>query len=778
MRSWLTSTLLVLLLALTPDLAAQAQSEAERAPLTLVVNGVEKGTAIVYLRPGDVLIQVEDLEQVGLRNFAGRRETIAGETYVSLASLAPGITYELDEKALALRLTVPPAAFPETTLELRQARPPGIEYAKNSSAFLNYSLTAQDLERVSLSGESGLSFDGALLFNSFTRDVQGRFVRGFTNLTLDNRERLRRWVIGDSFAGTGGLGGSALLGGVSVSRNYGLDPYFVRYPTLTYTGAALSATTVEIYINDTLVRREQLPPGPFELRNLPVVAGQGTARIVLRDAFGRQEEVVLPVYFAPRLLAKGLSEYSYHLGLRRNQTGTRSWDYGPLAFLGQHRYGVTDSATAGFRVEATRNLVNAGPTIQARLPFGELEVAAAASHSRGTGGAAASLAYTYLSRRASFSAFVRLLSSRYAHLSLEPAGDRPRLQANASASLPLHPRASLTLQYAFTDSRDRPESHRVSFLSNLRVFRRATLLLSGSRTHEIGRSASHEAFLGVSYYLGKNTTANVSHRNVDGRGTTTFEVQKSLPVGEGFGFRVREETGTQERFSGLFQYNAPFGRYEAQLDRSAGRTSTTLRVSGGIVGIGGRMYFTRPVQDAFALIRVPGVPRVQGYFSNQKIGRTNARGDLLIPNMLSYYGNQLRIAEQDVPINHSIQATEKVIAPPFRGGALVLFPVQRIQSLMGTVVVEIAGKPVIPAYGQLTVTANGRQIESPLGKQGEFYLENVPTGRHAALVEYEDGTCKFELNVPASEKPEVELGTVRCIVLSDPPAAQGQAMNR
>ncbi|MGH9650441.1 MAG: hypothetical protein ACRD3I_08215, partial [Terriglobales bacterium] len=136
----------------------------------------------------------------------------------------------------------------------------------------------------------------------------------------------------------------------------------------------------------------------------------------------------------------------------------------------------------------------------------------------------------------------------------------------------------------------------------------------------------------------------------------------------------------------------------------------------------------------------------------------------LIPNLLSYYGNQLRIAEQDVPINHSIEATEKIIAPPFRGGAVVLFPVQRIQSLMGTLVVEVAGKPVVPAYGQLTVTVNGRQIESPVGKQGEFYLENVPTGRHTAQVEYEGGTCKFELDAPASEKPEVDLGTVRCVV--------------
>jgi outer membrane usher protein len=159
------------------------------------------------------------------------------------------------------------------------------------------------------------------------------------------------------------------------------------------------------------------------------------------------------------------------------------------------------------------------------------------------------------------------------------------------------------------------------------------------------------------------------------------------------------------------------------------------------------------VRESFALIQVPGVPGVQGYASNQAIGRTNRSGNLLVPNMLPYYGNSLRVEDLDIPLNYTIQNNERIIAPPFRGGAVVQFPVQRIQSITGTIsIIDASGKIVIPVYGTLTVTLDNNQLESPICDKGEFYLENISSGRYPAMVEYEKGICKFDLNVPAFEK--------------------------
>lgn len=186
-------------------------------------------------------------------------------------------------------------------------------------------------------------------------------------------------------------------------------------------------------------------------------------------------------------------------------------------------------------------------------------------------------------------------------------------------------------------------------------------------------------------------------------------------------------------------------------------------MAGGLAMVGRRFYLTRPVQASFGVIRIPGVANVRGYTSNQEVGYSNSDGDIFVSNLLPYYGNKLGISDKDIPLNYTIDATERVVAPPFRGGALAVFPVRRLQRATGTIALESSGQTIIPAYGQLTVTADKSKFESPIGKQGEFYLENVPAGRHKALVEYTDKTCEFILEVPNSEEPVITLEALRCL---------------
>ena len=97
--------------------------ETERAILQLSVNQIEGGEVVALLRSPDVLLRVADLERAGVRGFAGRRETVAGDAYVSLASLAPAVTFELDDRALTLRLTAAPSLLTTTVTSCRAGRP-------------------------------------------------------------------------------------------------------------------------------------------------------------------------------------------------------------------------------------------------------------------------------------------------------------------------------------------------------------------------------------------------------------------------------------------------------------------------------------------------------------------------------------------------------------------------------------------------------------------------------------------------------------------------------
>jgi outer membrane usher protein len=170
------------------------------------------------------------------------------------------------------------------------------------------------------------------------------------------------------------------------------------------------------------------------------------------------------------------------------------------------------------------------------------------------------------------------------------------------------------------------------------------------------------------------------------------------------------------------------------------------------------------VQDAFALIKVDGLSGIRGYLNNLEIGKTDSQGRLFVPDLLSYYGNNLGISRKDLPLNYNIDAVNKVVAAPYRGGVLVDFPVKRIQRIVGKAIIESGGKPFVPKHGQLTILVPGSSVDSPLGNNGEFYFENLKNGRFQAQIEFADQTCEFTLEVPESVDEVVELGTQRCLM--------------
>ena len=130
-------------------------------------------------------------------------------------------------------------------------------------------------------------------------------------------------------------------------------------------------------------------------------------------------------------------------------------------------------------------------------------------------------------------------------------------------------------------------------------------------------------------------------------------------------------------------------------------------------------------------------------------------------SLVSYFGNQLGINDNDIPLNFSVGTTKKTVAVPYRGGALITFPVHRIHQVMGNLVVIDGNKQIIPANGQLTVSSRPPHT-SPLGDGGAFYFEDIPVGTVKALVEYKNGTCSFDIVVPEFKGTLHKMGTVTC----------------
>ncbi|HEV2037757.1 MAG TPA: fimbria/pilus outer membrane usher protein, partial [Candidatus Eremiobacteraceae bacterium] len=438
---------------LTPPAALPAPS-LQRAYLSLSVNGMDQGQILALVGDGEVWVAVDDLVRAGLRELDVPTQTIDGRSYVSSRHLTPGIEFTFDDRNLAVQLTAPTRYFGTTTVKLGGSTPRGMVYGKNTSAFFNYALDWQNLKQFSEFSELGLSSRGNLYYTGFSVAPGGKFIRGLSNATFDNPARMTRWVLGDTFASGGTLGGGTFLGGITFSRDFSLNPYFVRYPGVQLSGQTLTPSSADIYVNGHLVGTRALPPGKFDITGLPLVAGGGTTQVIVRDAFGHTQTLSSSYYFATSVLQRGLSEYSYSLGAQRNDVGTASSNYGPLVFVGFDRVGVTDWFTAGMRVDGGPGLVSGGPTAAFRLGRGQLGINASASHAAGIGGAAAEADYTYQNRSLSYGGSLALTSPHYATLSLASAADRETSLASAFAGFELGPRASLTVNYATSRWRD------------------------------------------------------------------------------------------------------------------------------------------------------------------------------------------------------------------------------------------------------------------------------------------------------------------------------------
>jgi len=241
---------------------------------------------------------------------------------------------------------------------------------------------------------------------------------------------------------------------------------------------------------------------------------------------------------------------------------------------------------------------------------------------------------------------------------------------------------------------------------------------------------------------------------------TSVNLQRSLPLGPGFGFRIDADAQEPYRSTGIFEVQGRRGIIGVRADGSQeDKTVATVNLAGSIVGIGGELLLSRPVDDGFALVKVPNSRGVRVLANNQLSGRTGRRGSLFVPDLRSYLSSPIGIVQDDLPVEVKLGAISKEIAVPYRGGAVVTFEATIIRSLTGRL--DVAG--TAPEYGTLSVTVGANEFSSPLNVSGEFYFEDLPAGSHPAIASWKGRTCRATIRMPDKAPPMTDAGVVTCV---------------
>jgi outer membrane usher protein FimD/PapC len=372
--------------------------------------------------------------------------------------------------------------------------------------------------------------------------------------------------------------------------------------------------------------------------------------------------------------------------------------------------------------------------------------------------------YLYLGRNLSFNLLLRSFTRDYSNISLETTQDRIKYEASAGASYFSSILGSLSLGIAATKKYIGSDTKTILASYSRKITDRSNIMATFKRDMESNVS---EFMIGLNYYFKYGISASSSYQRADKTSSERIQVIKNLPLGEGIGGRAAFEANQAEpknfnNYNLQLQYNAKYGQFGSEFISTNRVETYSLTAAGGITFVKDSFNFTRPVQDSFAVVKVEDLKGVRVYLNNQEIGRTSKSGKVLIPNLGSYYDNQISISDKDIPIEYQISEVLRYVSPPLRSGSYVKFGATKIQSFIGTLKIKL-GQEVKPLeYIEFKLMVEGKELLFPTGKGGEFYFENVRPGEYRGELKYLDKNYSFNIIIPKSDDVIVDLGEIIC----------------
>ena len=347
---------------------------------------------------------------------------------------------------------------------------------------------------------------------------------------------------------------------------------------------------------------------------------------------------------------------------------------------------------------------------------------------------------------------------------METTQDRTKYETSVGASYFSSTLGSLSLGFAATKKYIGLDTKSILASYSRNITNRSNVIANFKRDME---NRINEFNISINYYFNYGITASSSYQRTDGASSERIQIIKNLPLGEGFGGRASfaSERGRVKNFNNYnlqMQYNAKYGQYGAEFISTDRAETYSLTAAGGLTFVKDSLNFSRPIQDSFALIKVGDLEGVRVYLSSQEIGRTGSSGKILIPNLGSYYENQISINDKDIPMEYTLSEVMKYVSPPLRSGSYIEFGATKIQSFIGTLKVKV-GQEIKPLeYIEFKIIVEGKDLLSPTGKGGEFYLENIRPGKYKGELNYLDKGYIFDMIIPKNDDVIVDLGEIIC----------------
>lgn len=737
--------------------------------LDLLVNQMPRAELIaVQQRAGHLYVASDVLRAAGV-TLPGNPQ---GE--VALDEVA-GLHSDYDSQNQRLLLQVPPAWLPDQQVGNRSLYPAS-EARSSFGALFNYDAYLNDTDdggtylaawnelRVfdgwgtfSTTGQWRQSFNGAP-----DADTREGFLRYDSTWQYTDEQRLLTYEAGDFVTGALPWTSSVRVGGLQLSRDFAARPDLVTYPLPAFAGEAVVPTSLDLFINGYKSSTTELQPGPYTLTNVPFINGAGEAVVVTTDALGRQVSTTLPFYVTSSLLQKGLSDFSVAAGSLRRDYGVRDFGYGPGVASGSLRYGLSDAFTLESHLETAESMLLGGLGGTLRLGnFGVLNAALAQSRFDGEKGHQTALGYQYNSQRIGFSYQRLQRHGDYADLSRV---DTPDLQLSESSeqvtlSLNLDRYGSVGAGYFDVRAGDGSRTRLINLSWSKPLWGASSLYLSANR--EVGDSAwAVQAQLVIPFDFNGGTLAVSAERSKDGEDLQRVNYSRAVPVGGGMGYNLGYATGGAR--DAYRQADVTWRLQSVQLQAgvygSSGEMTRWADASGSLVWMDAGVFAANRIDDAFVVVSTNGYGDVPVSYENQVVGRTDAKGHLLVPYSSGYYRGKYQIDPMDLPPDVLAPQVEQRVAVRRGSGYLLEFPLHRVLAA-SIELVDGQGEPLKLGSKVLHEESGGQAV---VGWDGLVYLENLSPHNRLQVDVVDAGRCSVEFDLPHEEGSIPLIGPLPC----------------